>query len=669
MAQDELNDRIYSNIDKASVHNIDLAFLFSNDQLKALARYKDSGANENIMFFSLLPTIAHFAQKSVYLTRYNSLKALNLFSVVMGPSGSGKTPNMSHVMNAAFDVIHLFPQSYFADLKLGKDMQQRCSITSIPNGYGLQLLLQESDTFIYNDEIDGVFNKFGMFGSTATEDIPVLCKAFDQIQNYERITGSSLISINNSRLSILGGTTGSTYSAVLKQFKNGQRLDGLCNRRVYLAIQREKAKEPMESFKVSSNDGIPSIKHVLIVVHLMKNIEYRFRTHDSGMTRTTTTTTEGAVSTNTLGTNILDADSAYYYVYNRTAAHYNQLFDKNLKIERYLEGFYSKSQEIYPRFCVLFQIYVNTMAVLNELSGMIQFDDVFVKDDKKTNDFIEQINIKINKLILSGATVNNDDSSIEDIFDNANKEICTDGEKILRFKQNWFTESNITRYNRPTNTLPGYNGPLFKQSERFYAAIKSLKQHELVTEGRYLVGCKHASYSKNVPPRISFPPTSEQLDFERHLSIFGITLTEYYKIFEESSSDALLTAFAATHMAHNYTQYINEFVKYSDQLFVRQEINNLIETGVIKEKTLSDGEIKFLLTEPNASNDSSIDRAEQLITFLQSQNQPVVSTSPQQPTAITNASITTSDSVQNSPIPVPTTPSSVFLSTKTTCII
>ncbi|CAF1025311.1 unnamed protein product [Didymodactylos carnosus] len=248
----------------------------------------------------------------------------------MGPSGSGKTPNMNHVMNAAFDVIHLFPKSYFADL-----------------------LLQESDTFIYNDEIDGVFNKSGMFGNTTTEDIPVLCKAFDQIQNYERNyeQSSSLISLNNSRLSILGGTTGSTYSAVLKQFKNGQRLDGLCNRMVYLAIQREKAKEPMESFKVSSNDGIPSIKYILMVVHLMKNIKYRFRTHDSGMTRTTTTTTEGAVSTNTLGTNILDADSAYYYVYNRTAAHYNQLFDKNLKIERYLEGFYSKSQEIYPRFC------------------------------------------------------------------------------------------------------------------------------------------------------------------------------------------------------------------------------------------------------------------------------------------------------------------------------
>ncbi|CAF1627863.1 unnamed protein product, partial [Didymodactylos carnosus] len=51
MAQDELNDRIYSNTDKASVHNIDLAFLFSTDQLKALARYKDSGPMKISCFF------------------------------------------------------------------------------------------------------------------------------------------------------------------------------------------------------------------------------------------------------------------------------------------------------------------------------------------------------------------------------------------------------------------------------------------------------------------------------------------------------------------------------------------------------------------------------------------------------------------------------------------
>ncbi|CAF1362043.1 unnamed protein product, partial [Didymodactylos carnosus] len=171
----------------------------------------------------------------------------------------------------------MFQNQYKSKLSVGKDEESVSSMVSDLNGLALRKYLSTGDKYLISDEIDSTFSKLGVFDSgDKPEESSLLCKRFDEITDTDRATGSTLIHIERARLSILGATTGTRYSKLMMQWNNGQGIEGVHNRMLYMFVNRQEAIRPRQLKERKLNASSPSLAHVLLVVQCFPTTEYQF---------------------------------------------------------------------------------------------------------------------------------------------------------------------------------------------------------------------------------------------------------------------------------------------------------------------------------------------------------------------------------------------------------
>ncbi|CAF0864792.1 unnamed protein product [Didymodactylos carnosus] len=166
-----------------------------------------------------------------------------------------------------------------------------------------------------------------------------------------------------------------------------------------------------------------------------------------------------------------------------------------------------------------------------------------------------------------------------------NNQLLADQEtkNIREYPANIFSLSVMNAYDRDLSR----NGPFFKKPERFELCPSGLIKNGLILDGRYLNNWQR-SFIKVIPS------SHDQVEFEAKLRRFGVNLNDYIQLYHTSSKTKLFTLPGAQFMALHYEQYVGEYYKYVDDLFMKQEIELLLEADLIQEQIVS-GQTTYIL--------------------------------------------------------------------------
>ncbi|CAF3886507.1 unnamed protein product, partial [Didymodactylos carnosus] len=71
------------------------------------------------------------------------------------------------------------------------------------------------------------------------------------------------------------------------------------------------------------------------------------------------------------------------------------------------------------------------------------------------------------------------------------------------------------------------------------------------------------------------------------LNKWGLALRDYRQIHERSLSVKNLTCLASGFMIKRYKQYYQDFPKYLNSEYVRQDVDSLIQDGLLEKKAIN----------------------------------------------------------------------------------
>ncbi|CAF1193767.1 unnamed protein product [Didymodactylos carnosus] len=648
---------LQENIKAGAEIKFDLQWILNQNEISIFNGYKRVGANKDILFYGMLPLLSRFAQASIYASMFEESKPLNLYSITIGPPGSGKSPNLKHLMTAATKVTKIFKHDYMKNIpRDAGHIQLQNTVTHSPNGLALLELLAVGDVCIVNDEIDNIFVKWGIYNEELTEEVSILRSLFDGTDGLFQSTSLRRIETNEARLSILGGTTGTHLANVLKSWSNGDSQDSLFSRMMFLPVWYKATRLNELKFN-SAHAGIPSFIHVFLVCHLFGSVEYRFDTIDESHISTTAGTRAGES---------VDSNSAYDYVVNKVADQTEVLLHAQCKdLPPHIASFYAKVNDVYPRICVLLKLYKNIMSVLTELQNIIDFDDDFQENAVDTRKFIAAAAKVLNQLFLSTAE-QSEKSGMPVLY--IDKKTCEQAWKYYLFIFNaiksifnidTITSVNDTRCEQllvnpayckrilsfpytffSTTMIAGYDrhdvrkcGPFKTHPERLHECGQALIDDGLLFREKFITTCETA-YHKVPPPTACTPRSYEEIDMELKLNKWGMTLLEYREIHQKSCSVKKLTDLASKFMVKRYKQYYQDFPKYINNECVRQDVDTLVQDGLLVQELIN-GRLTFSL---KVTNQVSPDN-NSLQTFFPNKNNKPPST--QETTATSNNQVTT----------------------------
>ena len=176
----------------------------------------------------------------------------------------------------------------------------------------------------------------------------LLCEAFDGFIDSSKTTGMYEFSIRDSRLSLLGATTGGSLHLLLAHYNAHKISDGCDNRFLYHFTENDLL--PYDLVK-RSDPSLPSLQQIFVVIHLIGRIIYSF--------------------VDSIGNDEAQrfyATKGRYYIEEG-----RRLFRQ--RQQPHLQSFYSKSAEIFPRLCVNMQRFLDALAVLLQMKkhGDLEF--------------------------------------------------------------------------------------------------------------------------------------------------------------------------------------------------------------------------------------------------------------------------------------------------------
>ena len=197
-------------------------------------------------------------------------------------------------------LIDMFPESYVKTVN-GKEQS---FLSQTENELSLfKKMAAVGDVFAISDEIDAFLDQLSLFSSQQQTSIlaeKLLCQGFDLIQGETRGMGGQPLTINSSKLTILGASSGQRYATTLQQidmnigeYSVEHRTSLFCSH-VIVCLSAIIGHHPalprlnivlMPTLPLSTKNPIsfprpvPTILHCLIIVHLLalEPIEFRFR--------------------------------------------------------------------------------------------------------------------------------------------------------------------------------------------------------------------------------------------------------------------------------------------------------------------------------------------------------------------------------------------------------
>lgn len=184
-----------------------------------------------------------------------------------------------------------------------------------------------------------MFLHLGQMGAVPNRSL--LCEAFDGFSDSSKTTGMYEFSIANSRLSLLGASTGGSLYLLLARYSVHKIADGCENRFLYHFIENNLISYDMIK---KCDKFLPSMEQLFVIIHLIGHSVYTF--------------------VDELGN---DEAQRFYVTKGGQYIEEGRRLFKNRQ-QPHLQSFYSKSAEIFPKLCVAMQRFLDAMVVLFDMN-------------------------------------------------------------------------------------------------------------------------------------------------------------------------------------------------------------------------------------------------------------------------------------------------------------
>ncbi|CAF1377971.1 unnamed protein product [Didymodactylos carnosus] len=284
--------------------------------------------------------------------------------------------------NSTKRVEDICSESYITEVIVNRKNAEQRSVLEDANVLAVRKTLATGDKILINGEADSFLENMGVFnGKTSTaEGGGLFCKAFDGMTDSTRQTGSTNHTVTNAKSSMLACTTGCRFSENLQKFLRKTGFEGMFNRILYYVLKKRNAVRPQDKRPDLKMHHQPSLTHIFLGVHHFGDCTTK-RKSDVLATSTSSNkpssssllkplTTNGPFTLSTITNNEEDEDdadpeSAYYYVFNKCADQVDGAKCKST--ERHIQDIYAKASDLYPRLCVIMQIFRNVCKVLESM--------------------------------------------------------------------------------------------------------------------------------------------------------------------------------------------------------------------------------------------------------------------------------------------------------------
>ncbi|CAF5184374.1 unnamed protein product, partial [Rotaria magnacalcarata] len=235
------------------------------------------------------------------------------------------------------------------------------SVITHTNHIGLRQHLASNSKILLNDDADLIAETYGLYNVndyTKEHERNIILCGYDG--NTSRTTGTTIIQIDDKRLTIAIATTGGKLMKNMKNWLNSTGFDGSHNRFLYMSIPKLIYSRPQD-FKVNVNSkNNPTFNHLCIIIHLFGTARYVFQMSESERTKFCGATFHQASIS--LGedeqTQTQHNRSAMFTVWN-LIADLVETQDQKPNEQQQIIDFYAKAGTTFPRLACLMQLYFN----------------------------------------------------------------------------------------------------------------------------------------------------------------------------------------------------------------------------------------------------------------------------------------------------------------------
>ncbi|CAF1523780.1 unnamed protein product [Adineta ricciae] len=502
----------------------------------------------------------------------------------------------------------MFPSTYLKPVPIGgkEADNDQSSIVSHTNHLGLRLHLSTNNKILLNDDADIIAEHFGLFNandSTKEQERNLILCGHDGFRNFSRTTGSSLINIDNRRLSIAIATTGNKLVKNLKNWMNFSAFDGSHNRFIYMSIPRIVFSRPQHFVFSTNAKRNPSLAHLGVIVHLFGSVRFVFQMSETERIKFCGATFDSMNTDEQSQTQ--ENRSAMYTLWN-LAIDLREMIDQNEDEQRQIKDFYEKAGVTLPRLACLIQIYFNAINILKKVRDSILFcegdnSDLIINDDfvrsvttlirkeyymfdKSYVPAVESESVLLEPMILveknavlaawkwyeQYLTIASTLFTIDPDFSSTNLKTSPPNphrknlkEMIMLFDFNIFPVSSIS----DKHPITGHTGFLKNRPGLGERALQELLDDNLIKYNNFLIDARGRSVKAylKLPVPNDCGPVKET--FLRKLIKHNINIEDYCSIYEKScippnNKLSLLTK----QIFENNASFVNQYSKYRNQL-------------------------------------------------------------------------------------------------------
>ncbi|UJR06732.1 hypothetical protein I4U23_011021 [Adineta vaga] len=371
--------------------------ILSERQMGMINSYKQMyNYDPSLSFFMSLGMMSHFARGSYY-THFvgTDHRPVQLYMWVLGASGSGKSHAFRQMEKAITKTEKMFPSTYLKPVMVSGALTEEdvSSVVSHTNHIGLRQHLSSNCKILLNDDADIIAENYGLYNATdggkEHERNLILC-GYDGFKKSFRTTGTTIIKIDDKRLTIFIATTGGKLMKNMKNWSNCAGFDGSHNRFIYMVMPKMIYSRPQNFRRNRYSENNPSFNHLCVIAHLFEKVRYVFEMSESERENIYGATFDQSLSVPDEQSQSQNDHSSMYTLCN-LIIDLKESNDQKLDQQQQIKDFYGKAADTIPRIACLIQLYYNAMSILSEVYETVVYSEGDDEDSVINEKFIVNV--------------------------------------------------------------------------------------------------------------------------------------------------------------------------------------------------------------------------------------------------------------------------------------
>ncbi|CAM4975240.1 unnamed protein product [Rotaria socialis] len=246
----------------------------------------------------------------------------------------------------------MFPSSYLKSVIVnGKPTETNLSsIVTDTNHIGLRQHLASNHKILLNDDADLIAESYGLYNVndfTKEHERSIILCGFEEFKNTSRTTGTTIIQIDDKRLTIAIATTGGKLMKNMKNWINYTRFDGRTIDFVHVYSENYSLKT--SRVNIDSRYS-PSLNHLCVIIHLFGTVHFVFQMSDAERTKF-------------CGASFQQISTS------------SETQDLKSNEQQQISDFYATTGTVFPRLVCLMQLYYNASEILERVKDTIIFTE------------------------------------------------------------------------------------------------------------------------------------------------------------------------------------------------------------------------------------------------------------------------------------------------------